>query len=178
MKKNSSQWLWKHQGRFVANSTYVWLFPSPSTRSHLEVLYLDDSVSNRIIMFSRFIYYLPRALLCYLQNNSKMKGNPWSMRKALPLNCSYGCHPELVIQSKKSASQEYVSGHMWSGQMAHLFSVVGSLFVEWEAHCWTPTSPCCSVGCWRAFEGGDCLKPPGLGLGHCWLNETYSNTGI
>lgn len=56
--------------------------------------------------------------------------------------------------------------HVISGQMAHLFSVVGSLLVEWEAHCWTPTSPCCSVECWKAFEGKDCLKPPGLGLGH------------
>lgn len=86
----------KYQGGFGASSTCVWLLLSPSMRSQLvEILYVDGNVLKWIIMLSRFTYLeeLPRTLLCYLQNNFKIKENPWSIQKsiqkALPLNSSF-----------------------------------------------------------------------------------------
>lgn len=87
--------------------------------------------------------------------------------KRLFLWTALAYHPELVMQSEKSESQKYVSGCMWSGQMACLFSVVGSLFFEWEK--WTAGLLPHKGALWvyyKAFEGRNCFKLPGLGLVH------------
>lgn len=72
----------------------------------------------------------------------------------------YDCLPELVIQSKKTPNTMSVSLDKWL-----IFSLCEVLhlsngkptggFLPHQAALW---------GCYKAFEGGGCSKPPGLGL--------------